>query len=134
MIHSLLPQGGRLLLTVPGDPHQWSVDDELSGHRRRYTKEELQQKLQRAGFEIEQMTNWGFPFTRALTNLERRMMGNGESGAGSRSLVRVLLRPASLVFRLNAAVEPLLSFADAGVGYVVLARRVEQPRSVAFAA
>jgi len=96
---------------------------------------DIVRKLERAGFEVEQLTNWGFPFTRALTNLERRMMGSDEGGsAGSRSLVRLLLRPASLVFRLNAAFEPLLSFADAGVGYVVLARRVEQPQPALLAA
>ncbi len=124
VIQELLPEGGHLLLTVPGDPNQWSVDDELSGHRRRYTRNELYTKLQRAGLEVERITNWGFPVTRILTGLERRMMGGGGNGSSATGrLVRLLLRPANLVFRLNSLYEPFFSFVDAGVGYVVLARR-----------
>lgn len=122
-IANILPTGGRLLLTVPGDPKQWSVDDELSGHKRRYTRAELRSKLRQAGFRIERCTNWGFPFTRSMLTVERRMMGKGGIEGVSTSPVRLLLRPASFLFRLNGVIEPYFSFLDAGVGYVVLARK-----------
>jgi SAM-dependent methyltransferase len=122
----LLRSDGRLLLTVPADPSQWSVEDELAGHKRRYTKQELCTKLERAGFQVEKMVNWGFPFTRPLLAVERKLMGSRQAHGASGTPMQLLLRPAKLLFRLNGAIEPYLSFFNAGIGYVVLARRTEQ--------
>lgn len=48
--------GGKAVLFVPAVRGLWSRCDELVGHRRRYTKKELQDKLVRAGFAVERMT------------------------------------------------------------------------------
>jgi len=122
-ISRLIKPGGHLLLTVPADPRQWSVEDELAGHKRRYTRPELIAKLNQAGFKVERLVNWGFPFTRGLLALERRMMGSRHSEGVSGSPLRLLLRPASLLFRVNGMLEPVLSFLNAGIGFVVLASR-----------
>jgi len=128
IVRSLLPPGGYLVLTVPGDPHQWSIDDDLSGHKRRYTKPELILKLTRAGFRVERITNWGFPFTRLLVSVERRLMASQQGQNALPMMLRTLLRPVSLLFRLNGIIEPLFSFVDAGIGYVVLAKASESTR------
>jgi SAM-dependent methyltransferase len=46
----VLRPGGLLLVTVPALPSLWSMEDELSGHRRRYTRRTLRDALARGGF------------------------------------------------------------------------------------
>jgi len=52
----LLDPAGALLLTVPAHQSLWSYFDELSGHCRRYAREDLQAKLEKTGYEIEFLT------------------------------------------------------------------------------
>jgi SAM-dependent methyltransferase len=53
-----LNPGGSLLLTVPQHPFLWSEYDVRAHHVRRYTRDELRQKLTRAGFDIVKMTSF----------------------------------------------------------------------------
>lgn len=55
-IRLLLEPGGHLVLTVPAGPHLWSAFDTASHHWRRYTRDELQARLEGAGFELRYMT------------------------------------------------------------------------------
>ena len=48
----VLKKGGFLLLTVPAYSWLWSFHDESLGHKRRYTKQELEKKVKKAGFKI----------------------------------------------------------------------------------
>lgn len=54
---ALRPRGG-LLLTVPQHAWLWSPVDDYSGHRRRYTREGLRQKIERAGFHRVRITSF----------------------------------------------------------------------------
>jgi len=47
--------GGGIVLTVPQDPRLWSAWDELGHHQRRYTRDELMQKVRAAGFTVERV-------------------------------------------------------------------------------
>lgn len=51
-LHSALRPGGGLLLTVPQHPWLWNRFDMASGHVRRYTYNELRNKVERSGFSI----------------------------------------------------------------------------------
>ena len=51
-----LRPGGRLIVTVPALPRQWSVHDELNGHFRRYTRAGLVGAARAAGFRVERAT------------------------------------------------------------------------------
>jgi hypothetical protein len=51
----LLKNKGTLCLFVPARPEIYSPLDKDFGHFRRYTRPELRQKLERAGFEIVRM-------------------------------------------------------------------------------
>jgi SAM-dependent methyltransferase len=51
----LLAPGGRLLLLVPAHPTLFGSLDRAFGHQRRYSKPELETRLVRSGFEIEQL-------------------------------------------------------------------------------
>lgn len=52
-VRELLVTRGKLLITVPADPGLWSYFDTASHHYRRYTRIDLQHKIQDAGFEVE---------------------------------------------------------------------------------
>jgi SAM-dependent methyltransferase len=52
-LFKLVKPGGSLLLTVPADPGLWSYFDVASHHVRRYTLDELNDKVKAAGFTCE---------------------------------------------------------------------------------
>ena len=52
----LLAPNGRLLLTVPALPLLWGRQDVLSGHFRRYRRQELAQRVRAAGLRIERLS------------------------------------------------------------------------------
>jgi predicted SAM-dependent methyltransferase len=51
-IFDLLEPGGRLLLLVPSHPWLYGSLDRHLGHRRRYGKKELRNKLEAMGFKV----------------------------------------------------------------------------------
>ena len=53
-----LNHGGGLIITVPQHSFLWSRTDEASCHVRRYSAEELKEKVVRAGFDIVGMTSF----------------------------------------------------------------------------
>jgi SAM-dependent methyltransferase len=57
-IHKALVDGGGLILTVPQHPFLWSYWDEISHHKRRYTRSELRKKMEVAGFKVLWMTSF----------------------------------------------------------------------------
>ncbi|HVF78907.1 MAG TPA: methyltransferase domain-containing protein [Solirubrobacteraceae bacterium] len=50
--------GGGVLITVPQHRWLWSAEDEAGGHKRRYSRRELVQKVERAGFSVERVTSF----------------------------------------------------------------------------
>lgn len=57
-LHDALKAGGGIMLTVPQHPFLWSEQDVAACHVRRYTKKELEGKLEAAGFEILRSTSF----------------------------------------------------------------------------
>jgi len=57
-IYNACKPGGGVIITVPQHPSLWSEVDVFSSHQRRYTKNELVGKIQRAGFEIVETTSF----------------------------------------------------------------------------
>lgn len=53
-----LRPGGKMLISVPQHPWLWSVTDEAACHVRRYTSDELIDKIQRAGLKVEYKTSF----------------------------------------------------------------------------
>lgn len=56
--HRVLKPGGHLMVLVPHDPTLYTGVDETLGHCRRYTRRELQEKVEEAGFRP--IRCWGF--------------------------------------------------------------------------
>lgn len=57
-IYQALKKNGGLLLTVPQHKWLWSSYDEMACHKRRYSRKELNEKIQNAGFKIIRMTSF----------------------------------------------------------------------------
>jgi SAM-dependent methyltransferase len=57
---SLIRPGGAAIVTVPGG--KMSRFDEIIGHHRHYGEKRLEGLLSGAGFEVERVFGWGFPF------------------------------------------------------------------------
>lgn len=52
-IIGLLKPGGKLLVTVPGNPWMWSAHDVAHHHHRRYRKSQLRRLAEDAGFAVQ---------------------------------------------------------------------------------
>lgn len=51
-VHKMLKENGNIVLTVPAHMWLWSRDDAIAGHKIRYTKKNLENKLKENGFDI----------------------------------------------------------------------------------
>jgi len=60
-IYELLNKSGHLIISVPAHKRKWDINDEWAGHFRRYEKDELRLKLEKSGFEVIKLYNYGFP-------------------------------------------------------------------------
>jgi len=58
--YQVLRKGGLLFLTVPAFKSLWGIQDNLSGHKRRYTKTEVVSKLIEAGYKILKVSYFNF--------------------------------------------------------------------------
>ncbi len=56
-LNRILKRGGLLAITVPAYMSLFSPHDELIGHKRRYTRKELAEKLNLTGYEVVKMTH-----------------------------------------------------------------------------
>jgi ubiquinone/menaquinone biosynthesis C-methylase UbiE len=56
--YRVLRVGGRLYITTSAYPFLWSEHDEAVGHKRRYTFQELKNKVQKAGFKVKKLTHY----------------------------------------------------------------------------
>ncbi len=125
-IRELLMTGGNLVVTVPAKPSLWTRWDDLAGHRRRYRKAELADRLTTAGFTIREIRSWGFPVTGWLAirgaKMRSRRVCEGSATEIPGSIQR-LLPLAKLGFTGLSRLELMFSRLDRGAGYVAIATR-----------
>ncbi len=61
-IHRVLKIGGKTLIFVPAFMWLWGVQDDISNHRIRYTREQISTRLEKAGFSVNRATYANFTF------------------------------------------------------------------------
>jgi SAM-dependent methyltransferase len=59
-LYQVLRKRGILILTVPAFNFLWGIQDVVTGHKRRYLREEIANKLREAGFEISRSSYFNF--------------------------------------------------------------------------
>lgn len=57
-IRSILMPGGRAIILVPQDQRIYGAMDEALGHCRRYSKDQLQSRMEEAGFHVERVLDF----------------------------------------------------------------------------
>jgi SAM-dependent methyltransferase len=81
-IRETLTQGGRAIVLVPCGPELYGSLDEVLGHCKRYTEEQLGEISQQAGFHVEQILKFNRPGVPAWwlngKILRRRTFGLGQ--------------------------------------------------------
>lgn len=80
-IEALLAPGGKLLLAVPSNPHEWRWDDDFYGHFRRYTVAGLTDKLSEAGLTALVFWDFTFPLYWAMRRVYTRLKAPGTLNA-----------------------------------------------------
>jgi SAM-dependent methyltransferase len=95
-IREALSPGGAVIVTVPAFMFLWSRHDEINEHRRRYTRSELADLLQRSGLHLEQVSYFNsylFPLA-AGARVGGRLLGRRAPGGLSvpRAPLNALLR------------------------------------------
>lgn len=131
---SLLTPDGVLLLSVPAHPERFGPSDRLVGHHRRYSRQELVQKLSDAGFEVERVHPYGVVVGHVLERVRNIVIERGAKDSGSvgtdgsgrlfqpRSLLGVVTWGIALPGRV---LQRLLGDRAPGVGWVAVARRTD---------
>ena len=61
-MHRVTKTGGHALVFVPAFMWLWGVQDDISNHRIRYTKKQIVDRLNQAGFTVERATYANFTF------------------------------------------------------------------------
>jgi hypothetical protein len=61
-MYRVTKKGGRSLIFVPAFMWLWGVQDDVSNHRIRYTKRQIVERLETAGFAVERATYANFTF------------------------------------------------------------------------
>ena len=108
-----LAPGGRAIVAVPCGPHLFSHLDELVGHRRRYSRQDLRAALEAAGFEVEELFDFN-RFAAAAWWLNGRVLR-------ARGFSKPLLKAANVTLPLWRRVEPALPWS--GAALIAVARR-----------
>jgi SAM-dependent methyltransferase len=115
----VLRPNGVLAVSVPRNPAWFSGSDRWAGHVRRYAREELENRVTTAGFEIVAYKAWGFPISALYHRTvfewivaQRTGPTPGQARAG-KGLLSALLR----VDRLFVGHE------RGALGYLLVARR-----------
>jgi SAM-dependent methyltransferase len=74
--------GGHVLVSVPADPHRFGPFDELVGHLRRYSTDDLAGVFTAAGLEVVAIDHYGYPLGVVL-EAGRNMIGKRRLAAGA---------------------------------------------------
>ena len=128
-MYRVLAPGGLALITVPAFQRLWDDNDEWASHFRRYDPGQLDRLFEEAGFEVQQVRWWGFPFLHAYHRWvympwARRAMIR-PSGEGRKGLIgrvgtsAVVSRVLGALFRA----ERIFSRIPLGIGTMLLARK-----------
>jgi len=82
-IHRVVEYGGGLIVNVPAYPSLYSNWDKAMGHKRRYSRKELAERIETAGFEAIKLTctnTFIFPVAIIMRKIKGLLLRGGQSG------------------------------------------------------
>jgi SAM-dependent methyltransferase len=134
----LLKSEGRIIISVPAKMKYFSYLDKVSGHVRRYEREELIRLLDTSGYKIETLFCLGFPFSNIVSMPfnyfyrrkqyhERKHMNDSEKTRASGYLRLTDFRFRKIIpyyfIYIFSLIQRLFYKTNLGLGYVVVAQR-----------
>ena len=128
-----LVPGGRLYVTVPAFGALWSVDDDVAGHYRRYTRSSLTRSLVAAGFRVDAMTYLFSPLPlpvllfRTLPSLLRMRKARQIAAAGREHEISPGIRGRVLMRMLDAELGRIRRGRSVAIGTTCLAVATRSP-------
>ena len=81
-----LGEGGLAVLLVPASPADWGIEDEIAGHRRRYTRERLLARLSELAWAPRHIAGLTYPLSNVLLPASNRLVARAESRKRTLSL------------------------------------------------
>ncbi len=124
MFQATKPTGG-IILTVPQHRFLWSLVDEQAFHKRRYTRQELVEKVQRAGFTILRVTSFVsllLPLM-ILSRMKRQVMQANFNPVAEYEIGSVLNKILEKVLGIERVAIARGIFWPAGGSLLIVARR-----------
>ena len=134
----LLKPNGRIIISVPAKMKYYSYLDKVSGHVRRYERNELVELLDTMGFQIEKLLCLGFPFSNIVTipfnYLYRRSQYvkithlDDEEKTRASGYLRLTdfqfkrLIPYNLIYFFSV-IQKIFYDSNLGLGYIVVAKK-----------
>ncbi|OQW91664.1 MAG: hypothetical protein BWK78_03940 [Thiotrichaceae bacterium IS1] len=73
-----LKPDGKVILLVPASPAYWGIEDEIAGHYRRYSLEEMPQKLSKFGYRENHLVALTYPVSNLLYPLSEFLVARAE--------------------------------------------------------
>ncbi len=73
-----LKPGGILIILVPSNPDAWGIDDEIAGHYRRYTLDELKTKSIKNNFNVLHLVGLTFPLANMTLPISQYLVEKAE--------------------------------------------------------
>jgi SAM-dependent methyltransferase len=133
----LIRPGGHLVMSVPAFQDRFGPMDTHAGHFRRYSPDQLRDRLSEAGLSVEQITVYGWPLGYALEAVRNRIdekkladarargisveeltAASGRTFQPSKRMSGMAIQAATLPFRYLQRARP-----NRGTGLVAVARR-----------
>jgi 2-polyprenyl-3-methyl-5-hydroxy-6-metoxy-1,4-benzoquinol methylase len=123
--YNLLVAGGNILITVPAYKFMWSSHDDLNLHYRRYTKKQLKEKVEAAGFKVEHITYYNtFLFPLALI---QRLFSNLQKNPDHADLSVPNSFLNNLLYKIFVSEKKIISKASFPFGVSILCWGVKKP-------
>ncbi len=134
-MHHLLKEGGYAFITVPACHSLWSTGDVFMEHKRRYTHNELREKVEQSGFKVCRMTYFNtilFPLVYIVRNISNNPSISNSSEKAVSNRYFSLLKPNWIlntllytIFRIEPFFLRYLNFPIGGSLLCVAKKKVE---------
>lgn len=126
-MHRVTKTGGYSLIFVPAFMWLWGVQDDISHHRIRYTRKEIVERLEKAGYSVERATYANFTFFVPILGGRTLMKLTGIKPDSENNInVSALNGLFGKIFSAERHILKNLDF-PFGVSIVIVARKSEPP-------
>ena len=127
-LNRVLKKNGVCVVTVPANPKLWDFNDELSGHVRRYNKNQLVKLFEKHGFKVEKINYYGFPLMRFYVKyIYSQMLKKKISNERKNEMINMKIRKFEKLYPLMSYlfyIDKLFNWLPYGIGLIIRGRKI----------